>query len=214
VTGAINMLVDVSDRKQAETQQQLLLRELNHRVKNNMQMLQALLYTAMRQTQSQEARKVLEDAARRITAMAAAQKVLYSTTDATRFNSNEFVQSVCHTAQQVFPANVKIVCEAASAQLDNEIAMPLALILNELLTNAVKYGCGAESENLIRVTFSEGNSDGRYVLSVEDGGPGFDLQSVKTQSSGLKLVQLLARQLSGQFEATSKPRSRCSLRFG
>jgi PAS domain S-box-containing protein len=213
VTGAINMLVDVSERKQAETQQQLLLRELNHRVKNNMQMLQSLLSTAMRQTQSQEARKVLEDAARRVTAMAAAQKVLYSTTDATRFNSHEFVQSACHTAQQAFPPNVKIVCEAASVQLDNEIAMPLALILNELLTNAVKYGCTREGDGLIRVSFTEETGTGYLVLSVEDDGPGFDLQSAKTQSSGLKLLQLLARQLRGHFEVTRSPRSRCSLRF-
>jgi two-component sensor histidine kinase len=213
VTGAINMLVDVSERKDAESQQRLLLRELNHRVKNNMQMLQSLLYTARRQTQSPEAIKVLDDAARRITAMAAAQRVLYSTSDATRFDSREFVDSVCHTAQQTFPSNVKIVCEADSAQLDNEIAMPLALILNELLTNAVKYGCTDQRDSLLRVSFTKGTDDGHFVLSVEDGGPGFDLQTVKTQSSGLKLVQLLARQLRGQFETTRKPRSRCSLRF-
>ena len=62
VVGAINMLVDVSERKQAETQQRMLMRELNHRVKNNMQMLQSVLFTATRRTQNQEARKVLEDA--------------------------------------------------------------------------------------------------------------------------------------------------------
>jgi PAS domain S-box-containing protein len=213
VIGAINMLVDVSERKDAESQQRLLLRELNHRVKNNMQMLQSLLYTARRQTQSQEAIKVLDDAARRITAMAAAQRVLYSTSDATRFDSREFVDSVCHTAQQTFPSNVKIVCQADSAQLDNEIAMPLALILNELLTNAVKYGCTGQTDSLIRVSFANGTDDGSFILSVEDGGPGFDLPAVRTQSSGLKLVQLLARQLHGQFETTRKPRSRCSLRF-
>jgi two-component sensor histidine kinase len=58
-------------------------------------------------------------------------------------------------------------------------------------------------------------SDGKdgFVLSVEDGGPGFELQAVKAQSSGLKLVQLLARQLRGEFQATSTPRSRCTVRF-
>jgi hypothetical protein len=73
ITGAINMLVDISERKQAETQQRLLLNELNHRTKNNMQVLQSLLFGAARSAKSEEARRVLEEASGRIAAMAAAQ---------------------------------------------------------------------------------------------------------------------------------------------
>jgi PAS domain S-box-containing protein len=211
VVGAINMLVDVSERKEAESHQRMLMRELNHRVKNNMQMLQSVLFTATRQTQSHEARKVLEDASNRITAMAAAQRVLYDTNDATRFGAGKFLEAVCSTAQQIFPSNVRIVCEAASGQLENDAAMPLALILNELLTNAAKYGCRETGENAIRVGLT--NGDGNFLLYVEDDGPGFDLNSVDKQSSGLKLVQLLARQLHGHLEVACQPRSRCSVRF-
>jgi two-component sensor histidine kinase len=75
----------------------------------------------------------------------------------------------------------------------------------------VKYGCSGESENLIRVGLT--NDNDTLVLSVDDGGPGFDLHLVNNRSSGLKLVQLLARQLRGQFEVTNRPFSRCSLRF-
>jgi PAS domain S-box-containing protein len=209
IVGAINMLVDVSERKHAETQQRVLLRELNHRVKNNMQMLQSLLYAATRQTQNPEARKILEDASSRIGAMAAAQRVLYGTTDATRFSTAEFLDSVCQAAQQTFPSNVDILREAASGELDNDVAMPLALILNELLTNAVKYGAARENRIRVGLTFENGD----YVLYVEDCGPGFDLQSVRPRSSGLKLVELLARQLRGRFEVTNQPCCRCSLRF-
>jgi PAS domain S-box-containing protein len=213
VIGAINMLVDVSERKQAETQQRVLLRELNHRVKNNMQMLQSLLYTATRQTQNQEARKVLQDAAGRISAMAAAQRVLYVTTDATQFSASEFLEAVCSTAQQTFPSDVRIVWQADPAVLSNDVAMPLALILNELLTNAVKYGCGGSGNNVIGVALRQSDGADGFVLTVEDGGPGFDLAAVKAQSSGLKLVQLLAHQLRGEFRAAKTPRSCCSLRF-
>jgi PAS domain S-box-containing protein len=208
--GAINMLVDVSERKQAETQQRVLMRELNHRVKNNMQMLQSLLFTATRQTQNLEARQVLEDVSNRITAMAAAQRVLYGADAATRFNAAEFLDAVCNAAQQSFPANVKIVRERVSGELDNDNAMPLALILNELLTNAVKYGINGGGDAQIRVGLT--NGDG-FELYVEDDGRGFDLQSVKNQSSGLKLVQLLARQLRGNLEVSTKPASRCTVRF-
>jgi PAS domain S-box-containing protein len=211
VVGAINMLVDVSERKEAESHQRMMMRELNHRVKNNMQMLQSVLYTATRQTQSHEARKVLEDASNRITAMAAAQRVLYDTNDATRFDAGKFLEAVCSTAQQIFPSNIKVVREAASGQLENDAAMPLALILNELLTNAAKYGRREIGENVIRVGLT--NGDGNFLLYVEDEGPGFDLKSVDKQSSGLKLVQLLARQLHGHLEVACQPRSRCSVRF-
>ena len=208
--GAINMLVDVSERKQAETQQRVLMRELNHRVKNNMQMLQSLLFTATRQTHNLEARKVLEDVSNRITAMAAAQRVLYGADTANRFSAAEFLEAVCHAAQQSFPSNVKIVQEMTSGELDNDHAMPLALILNELLTNAVKHGCNGGGEIRVRVGLT--NADG-FELYVEDEGPGFDFESVRNRSSGLKLVQLLARQLQGHLEVSTKPASRCTVRF-
>ena len=97
ITGAINMLVDISERRQAETQQRLLLDELNHRVKNNMQMLQSLLFSAARTAHSEEARKVLNEASARIAAMAAAQRVLYGRSDASRFAAAEFLPAVCET---------------------------------------------------------------------------------------------------------------------
>ncbi|HZR72747.1 MAG TPA: PAS domain S-box protein [Bradyrhizobium sp.] len=208
--GAINMLVDVSERKQAETQQRVLVRELNHRVKNNMQMLQSLLRMSMRRTKDDAARKVLEDATNRIAAMAAAQQALYGATAADRFSAMEFLNAVCEAAQQAFPPNLKIVREVASGELDNDDAMPLALILNELLTNAAKYGCNGGGESQIRVGLA--NSDG-LELYVEDDGPGFDLESVSGRSSGLKLVQLLARQVRGHLEVVAKPASRCTVRF-
>jgi PAS domain S-box-containing protein len=210
VTGAINMLVDLSERKQAETQQRLLLNELNHRTKNNMQVLQGLLQGAARSARSEEARQVLEEASRRIAAMAAAQRVLYGTTDATRFSAEQFLGAVVETVQQTLPNNARIERSPATGVLSNDIAMPLALILNELLTNAAKHGIEDPGRNGIRVTLNE--RDGEYELEVEDDGPGFELSAVQQNSSGLRLVQGLARQLRGEFEVTRTP-SRARLRF-
>jgi two-component sensor histidine kinase len=160
IIGAINMLVDVSERKHVETQQRVLLNELNHRVKNNMQMLQILLETGTRRARSSEAREVLEEASGRIMAMAAAQRVLYTTHDATRFNAREFLNTVCESARQTFPQELEINCEADAMQLSNDAAMPLALIANELLTNAVKYGLNGRAVRTIT----------RYSGSVDKGG--------------------------------------------
>jgi PAS domain S-box-containing protein len=211
IVGAINMLVDISERRQAETQQRMLLRELNHRVKNNMQMLQSLLYTAAKKTRNAEAAEILDEASKRITAMAAAQRVLYATTDATTFQADEFLEAVCQSAQQTLPGSIKIERAPGSGELSNDAAMPLALILNELLTNAAKYGGNGHGENIIRVGLSkEGDL---FTLYVEDDGPGFDLKAVAKRSSGLGLVQGLAGQLRAQFEVTRKPATRCTLRF-
>jgi PAS domain S-box-containing protein len=211
IIGAINMLVDVSERKQAETQQQVLLKELNHRVKNNMQMLQILLEDGARRAKSPEAREVLEEASGRIIAMAAAQRVLYRTTDATRFDAREFLNTVCETAKQTFPQELDLDCEADPIQLSNDAAMPLALIANELLTNAVKYGLNGERAGNIRLRLRRENQ--LFLFYVEDDGPGFDLRAVQRRSSGLGLVQGLARQLGGKFEVRRTPATRCSVRF-
>ncbi len=211
VTGAINMLVDISERRQAETQQRMLLNELNHRVKNNMQMLQSLLFSAAKQTRSAEARQVLRDATGRIAAMAAAQRVLYSTSDATRFSVEELLSAVCETARQAFPPHVRVIAQACAGVLSNDVAMPLALIINELLTNAMKHGLGGRLDGVIRVGLTKDQDS--FHLHVEDDGPGFDLQSVRDRSSGLRLVQGLARQMGGRFEVVRTSVTRCSVHF-
>jgi PAS domain S-box-containing protein len=211
VVGAINMLVDISERRQAETQQRMLLRELNHRVKNNMQMLQSLLYAAAKKTRNVEAAEILDEASKRITAMAAAQRVLYATTDATTFQADEFLDAVCQSVQQTLPPEITILRAPASGELSNDTAMPLALILNELLTNAAKHSADGSGECVIRVGL---NKEGEhFTLYVEDDGPGFDLETVAKRSSGLGLVQGLAGQLRAQFEVTRSPVTRCTLRF-
>jgi PAS domain S-box-containing protein len=209
IVGAVNMLVDISERKQAESNQRILLNELNHRVKNNMQVMQALLQSAARNTNSPEARSVLDDASHRISAMAAAQRVLYGTTGATHFKCEEFLPMVCKAAEEIMP-NVTITCDLAMGELPNDMAMPLALSLNELIMNASKHA-GVDSKSMqIRVGLTKEDED--YLLFVEDSGPGFDYESVRKNSSGLRLVQGLAQQLRGEFSVTMNP-TRCAIRF-
>jgi PAS domain S-box-containing protein len=140
LVGAINMLVDISERKEAEERRKVLLDELNHRVKNNMQMLHALLQAARRETDSAKARAVLADAGQRVAAMAAAQHVLYDADHPAEFDARDFLEAVCGSARQAFGKDISIIFGRASGKLSNDVAMPLALILNELLTNAVKHG--------------------------------------------------------------------------
>ncbi|HVW55882.1 MAG TPA: PAS domain S-box protein [Rhizobiaceae bacterium] len=212
IVGAINMLVDVSERKEAETQQRVLLNELNHRVKNNMQMLQSLLFTSARQSSNEEARRTLELASGRVSAMAAAQRVLYDTIHAVRFSGPQFLNAVCQTVGQTLSPPVSVSCDAVPCELSNDSAMPLALILNELMTNAAKYGANGRSGRAIRVGLLR--EEASYMLFVEDQGPGFNLTKVRQKSSGLRLVEGLARQLGGKFTVSSSNGvTRCSVAF-
>jgi two-component sensor histidine kinase len=142
--------------------------------------------------------------------MAAAQRVLYGTTDASRFAVDEFLNAVIETVRQTLPPDIRIICEKASGVLSNDAAMPLALILNELLTNATKHGIKDKDKNAIRVGLTE--SEGRFELYVQDEGDGFDIDVVRHSSSGLRLVLGLARQVNGSFEVSRTP-SRASLFF-
>lgn len=207
IVGGLNMLVDISERKQAETQQRVLLNELNHRVKNNMQMLQALLHSAGTRTGNPEAKQVLAEASGRLAAMAAAQRIFYDSTRATRFTAAGFLAAVCNAGRESLSARIDIACSDDS-EISNDAAMPLALILYELLTNATKHGPRGA-----RVTVGFRRDAGEFELYVEDDGPGFEVAGIKKGTSGLRLVQGLATQLRGRFDVQRLPRTRCSLRF-
>jgi PAS domain S-box-containing protein len=208
--GAVNMLVDVGHRKEAETQQRLLLAELNHRTKNNMQMLQSLLNAARRETSSAEARAALADASQRIGAMAAAQKVLYQA-NTRGYRAKEFIDAICSSARQAFGKNITIEGTADDGELSNDTAVPLALIVNELVTNAAKHGVNGRGEGSIRVGLARKRDS--FVLQVEDDGPGFELTATRRRSSGLGLVIGLVRQIGGNFTVDRVPGARCMVEF-
>lgn len=183
--------------KRAVSERELLLRELNHRVMNNMQMLSALLSTAQREAGSDQARAVLGDACRRIGAIAAAQRVLYRSDDLRQIDSRRLVETVCAHMREIAGGGVAIVIDADRLELDNDVAAPLALILSELLMNAIKHGVAAGGGDRIAVGLK--GVGGGFVLTVEDNGPGFALAEPHKRASGLGLVRGLVAQLGGAF---------------
>lgn len=211
MVGAVNMLVDISDRKLAESNQRILLKELNHRVKNNMAMLYALIRSAERETANVEARTVLGNAAQRVGAMAAAQQALYTEHDRYGVDAQEFVSAVCESAKQAFSKDVSLHVDVTAGHLRNEITMPLALILNELLTNAAKHGCDNHGSCDIWISLNDDN--GALLLTVRDSGSGFDLRDTGRRSSGTGLISGLARQLGGTFSVARGPGALCTVRL-
>jgi two-component sensor histidine kinase len=197
-------------RNIAELRQQLL-DELNHRLKNNLQLIYGILHTAYRNTHNSEAREVLSDTSRRIGAMVAAQQIFYSVHNGTNVNGRRLVEAVCANARAFFGSGVSINYEAAPGCLPKEAAMPLALALNELLTNAAKHGADEHGVVAIDVGLSAGS--GEIELFVQDCGCGFDLGEVRARSSGLGLVTRLAQRLKGRFTVERQRGARCTVKF-
>jgi PAS domain S-box-containing protein len=211
LVGAVNMLVDISERKQSETRNQMLLSELNHRIKNNLQMLHSLLRAAERETTSPEAKIVLHDASQRIAAVAAAQRVLYSTQSPSEFEASDFLSAVCESSRQSFDKDLTIEIAPVRGKLKNDVSLPLALILNEMLTNAAKHGL-KDGKGTVRVEMQEVAET--LQLSVTDPGPGFQSDQIATRhSSGIGLIVGLAGQIEGIFTVECEAGTRCSVTF-
>jgi two-component sensor histidine kinase len=106
---------------------------------------------------------------------------------------------------------VTINCEATARALPKETAVPLALALNELLTNAAKYAANEHGRVTIDVGLSQ--HSGEIELYVQDRGSGFDFEEAEGRSSGLGLVTMLAQRLKGTFTVERRTGARCTLRF-
>src|SRR6266478_6713787 len=188
-----------------------LLDEWNHRLKNNLQILIRLLESGYRKAGSSEAREVLSDAIGRIGAIGSAQRAYYCARGSTEVNGQDLVDAVCANARTLFGSGVSIDCKTARGNLPKETAMPLALIINELLTNAAKYGGNRHGQVTITVDLSR--RPGLYELCVQDEGFGFDLVDPSSRLSGLGLVRGLAQRLGGSFSVERTPGARCTVRF-
>jgi PAS domain S-box-containing protein len=209
--GAVNMLVDISRRKEAETRQAALIAELQHRVKNNAMILSSLLTLSAQQAAGEEAQAELVRAAGRAGAMAAAHRALYRNGQESSFDAPAFFSDVCATVSGSLGPGVEIKLDIADVVLPNDWATPLALIFNELVSNAARHGRSPSGQSQVRVRFAR--ADGAFELSVDDDGPGFVAPAPSGKFSGLELTRALAAQLRGELSVACANGARCTVRF-
>ena len=187
-----------------------MLEEMNQRLSNNLQVLYGLLKVAWRKTDNIETREVLSDSCRRIGAMGAAQEVFYSAHDSTDVSGQRFLAAICANARAFFSRDVAIKYEASTGSLPKETIVALALVLNELLTNAAKHGTDHRGRSAVNVGVRQ--RSGEIELYVQDRGPGFHFDPARARSSGLGLVMTLVRRLRGSFTVERRSGARCTLR--
>jgi two-component sensor histidine kinase len=214
---------EIRERRHAEAvlaealrERDLLLRELQHRVKNNMHMLTALLQGAERETASPEAKAVLRDASQRFSAVSAVQQLVYGASGLDEIDGDELVTAVARGAVTLAAREVSLAIEAEPFPLSIEPAVSVALIVNELVTNSAKYGHRAEAHQMITLSWAKEGSE--VQLIVEDNGPGFPPPHGGRRASGLGLVRGLLRQLGGSLQiqaggTENGAGARCVVRF-
>lgn len=180
----------------------LLLDEVNHRVKNSLQQVASVVRLQARAVEHADARDALDRTLDRIIAVGRVHEQMYkSEDDIGAFDAGRYTETLAQDlVSSLGRDDVALQTQIEHAALDVKQAVPLALILNELITNALKYGCPPDRPSTIRVAFG---ADGElYRLSVADDGEGLpkDFSPAKRKSLGMRAIEALARQLGGRFE--------------
>jgi two-component sensor histidine kinase len=188
-------------------QQNILLRELHHRVRNNLQMIASMLVVGASEAKTPETRAALQDAADRVAAVGSVQQVIYSLGHVDNVDGAQVVRELTKSLQRVVLRDHELSYSLDSVSLDSDVAVPFALILNELLTNAAKYGRDGKARSRIAVGLKQ--HDGEIELSVKDEGPGFDLTETVRRASGIGLIRGLLRRIGGSFEVVNDHGARC-----
>jgi PAS domain S-box-containing protein len=201
---------DITDRKQAEAklkaalhEKEILLKEIHHRVKNNLQVISSLLNLQARVLHNEQDRALFQESQQRIRTMALIHEKLYQSADLTRIDFREYVNHLlCDISQSYGSAmrGIQIINDIPAIELHIDTVIPCGLIINELVSNALKYAF-PEGEGTLKIAFRL--TDTRYQLMIQDDGVGlsesFDLNHL--DSLGLQLVQgLVEEQLDGTFE--------------
>jgi PAS domain S-box-containing protein len=221
----IEIAKDVTELKNLEEElrnalnsKDFLIREVNHRVKNNLAILQSLV--SMQSSFIRDntvAKDCLENVSNRIRTLSMIHERLYKTSDVTVIEIEEYISSLAreiYKSLAIDESQVELELDIAKAQLHLNHVIPCGLIINELLTNAMKHAFPVNAKGKVSIIF-KAEQDKRFSLTVKDTGiglpDGFDM--AKVDGLGMKVVQSLAMQLNGILEYTSDKGTEFSISF-
>jgi PAS domain S-box-containing protein len=202
---------DISERKLAEEQvlaslkeKEVLLKEIHHRVKNNLQIVSTLLDLQGDQTGDLQAVGMFQESRGRVRSMALVHERLYRSDNLAQVNMGEYIERLAEDLYQSYRSasgEVEFVVSAERALFPLDVAIPCGLLLNELLTNCLKHAFPAGRDGTVTIDLCHG-SNKTSVLSVRDDGDGFpeSIDFRNTTSFGLQLVNMLVEQLGGEIE--------------
>ncbi len=189
-----------------------LLQELNHRVTNNLQVISSMLRRKIRRLPDQNAKAALQEINKRVLDISAIHVGLYSQNDDRPINLTHYIKNITSTLEKLYTFEknpVKININAPSIEIQHKNAVFFGLIINELVTNAMKYAFHEEENPHLWIEISKKGAH-QYLMLVRDNGRGVpsDFSLEKAKSSGLKLVNLITQMLDGTFKMSNEQGSK------
>lgn len=201
--------------QQSVEEKEVLLKEVHHRVKNNMQVISSILNLQSHYIKDTNSLNVIRESQSRIKAMASIHERLYSNDSFSKIKFSEYAENLAKDLVQTYDLGRKIdlICSFDEVFLNLNQAIPCGLIINELISNALKYAFKGEGKGTISLSVKELESS--LMLSVKDDGVGIpeEIDYLNTDSLGLQLVNTLVKQIEGELELDNTGGTNFIIRF-
>lgn len=197
-------------------EKEFLIKEIHHRVKNNLQIISSMLNLQAETIDNAAAKEVLQESRLRINSMALIHQLLYSKNNMLNVSISDYLSTLLSQIEKSYSgasSNVVTDLNCDNINIDLDTAIPLGLIVNELVTNSYKHAFKKTDSGTIKITFSKNEADNTYTLGVRDNGKGFDASKSKTHSLGMELIQMLAEQLNSKMEFTNNNGTLATITF-
>lgn len=214
ITAFINLASSALERKDAEErlknslkEKELLLKEIHHRVKNNMQVISSLLSLQSGYAAVDQDMALFVESRNRVKSMALVHDILYRSKDLSGIDFSEYVKSLSQMLFDTYNTNkgISLKLEINDIYISVDAAVPLGLILNELITNSIKYAFPNKENGEIYISLSK-DVKGKYLLKVSDNGIGIPdgMNTDKMDTLGMTLIYNLAKQINGSVTLNKK----------
>lgn len=196
-------------------EKEFLIKEVHHRVKNNLQVISSLLQLQSRYIKDEVALDAVKEGQNRVEAMGLIHQKLYMGESLATIDIQEYIQGLGDMLLDAFGVeddSVKIEYAISNLQLDVDTAIPLGLIINELVTNSMKYAFPKSQKGTITIALSK-NAQGKLSLRVSDNGAGISqgIEGKFSTSFGNNLIEILSKKLKGKPQITNSPQGYATL---
>jgi two-component system, sensor histidine kinase PdtaS len=188
-------------------EKEILMKEIHHRVKNNLQVVSSLLKLQEHYIKDEQAQEAVKDSRNRVQSMALIHQNLYQDDNLTGIDVQDYISKLCENLFQsynIHPQRIRLIKEIEPLNLDVEVVVPLGLIINELITNSLKYAFPGEKSGAIRIALKE---EGRVLrLKIFDNGIGLppDFNDKFQQTFGYKMINAFIQKLKGDIKIYSE----------
>jgi len=221
VAGAFNAMMEGVERRDARIKADLgekviLLKEVHHRVKNNLQIIISLLNLQSGYIKDESTLKAVQDGQNRVRSMALVHEKFYQADELTEIAFGEYMEKLCQYLYQSYgdkTDRVRVLIDACDVALDMDTAMPCGLLVNEIVSNSYKYGFPGQRSGEIRIRMWR--EDKTVTLDITDNGiglpEGFSVES--SESLGMQLIQALTSQLDGELSIGRENGTRFTVKF-